>query len=108
MSYGMSTCETRSKIDVTWQPKIGWIKHLIGAGIMQDRFGVDTGPVGECSWSRDRHIKRNSEIKIACHQLVERGQLPQIVACQQVGIIDIQLGHQSTQRGNAVALSYTH
>src|SRR4051794_12306851 len=44
---GVPASQTRRKVDVAGQPKVGGVKNLVCARVVENRLGVNAGLVGE-------------------------------------------------------------
>ena len=100
--------EARAEIDGAHKSKVDRIEHLVRRRVVQYCLGVDTRAMRECAWGGYRHIEGNGEIEAPCYKLIEWCQLCQIAGCEQFWVMDVELGDQAAERGNTIALSYSH
>lgn len=105
---GVPAGQTRREVHVAGHAEVGGVDDLVGAGVVQDSLGVDTGLVGEGAESGDVVVEGDVDLDGLGDQVLDILELLQLVlALDVLGVGDHHAGHQATKRGDTVALTDT-
>lgn len=105
---GVPACQTRGKVDVSRHAKVFGIDDLVGAGVVEDGLGVDTGLVGESTETGDVVVERNVDLDGLGNEVLNVLELLQpVLALDVVAVGNHHTGHQTTKRGDTVTLTNT-
>lgn len=100
--------QTGSKVDVAGHAKVGRVDDLVGARVIEDSLGVDTGLVGKGTETGDVVVEGNVDLDSFGDEVLNVLDLLQLVLALDVfGVGDHHTGHQTAKRGDTVALADT-
>lgn len=105
---GVPAGQTRCEVNVSRHAEIGGVDNLVGARVVQDGLGVDTGLVGEGTETGDVVVEGNVDLDGFGHEILNLLELMELVlALDIVAIGGHHTGHQTTERRDAVSLANT-
>jgi len=105
---GVPTGQTGSEVHVTGHAEVSRVDDLVGAGVVQDSLGVNTGLVGEGAESSNVVVEGNVDLNGLGDQILDVLDLVKaVLALDVLGVGDHHTGHQTTQRGDTVTLTDT-
>ena len=98
--------QPRREVDVASQAKVGGVENLIGAGVVENRLGVDAGLVGEGAEARDGVVEGRVDLDgLGDHILDLLEHVELVLALDIVGAGHDHAGEQAAERGDAVTLT---
>ena len=98
--------QARSEVDVTSHTEVGGVDDLVGAGVVENSLGVDTGLVGEGTETSDVVVEGDVDLDGLGDQVLDLLQLLEaVLALDVLGVGDHHAGHQTTERGDTVTLT---
>ena len=87
---------------------VGRVNDLVGRGIGENGLGVDTGLVGEGGETGDVVVEGDVDLDRVGDQVLNGLELVQVVlALDVVAVGDDHAGHETTERGDTIALTDT-
>ena len=105
---GVPARQTRGKVDIAGHAEVSGVDDLVGAGVVQDSLGVNTGLVGEGTETGDVVVEGNVDLNSFGNEVLDVLDLLQLVlALDVLGVGNHHAGHETTQGGDAVALTDT-
>ena len=100
--------QARGEVDVAGETEVGRVENLVGAGVVEDGLGVDTGLVGEGAETGDGVVEGSVDLNSLGDQVLELLELVELVlALDILGAGDNHASHQTTKRGDTVTLADT-
>lgn len=103
---GVPASETRGKVDVAGQTEISRVENLVGAGVVEDGLGVDTGLVGKGAETGDGVVEGSVDLDGLGDEILELLELVELVlALDILRAGDDHASHQATKRGDTIALT---
>jgi len=87
---------------------VGRVNDLVGRGVGENGLGVDTGLVGEGGETGDVVVEGDVDLDRVGDQVLNGLELVQVVlALDVVAVGDDHAGHETTERGDTIALTDT-
>src|SRR5579884_254905 len=105
LADGVATGEAGTEINLAFQAEVCRVEDFVGAGVVKNGPRVDARAVCERAARRDRRVEWDGQVQALGYIPIEAGQVAKIIACQQVGMVDVELRDDAAQRGDAVALT---
>lgn len=105
---GVPTSQTGSEVDVAGHAKVGGVDDFVGAGVVEDGLGVDTGLVGEGTETGDVVVEGDVDLDGLGDEVLNVLELLKLVLALDVVAVDSHhTGHQTTQGSDTVTLTNT-
>ena len=105
---GVPAGQTRGEVDVSRHAKVFGVDDFVGAGVVEDGLGVNTGLVGEGTETGDVVVERNVDLDGLGNKVFNVLELLQpVLALDVVAVGNHHTGHQTTKRGDTVTLTNT-
>lgn len=105
---GVPASQPRGEVDVAGKTEVGGVENLVGAGVVEDGLGVDTGLVGEGAEAGDGVVEGGVDLDGLGDKILDLlDHLEVVLALDVLGSGDDHAGHQTTEGRNAVALTDT-
>lgn len=103
---GVPASQTRSEVNVTGHAEVGGVDDLVSAGVVEDSLGVDTSLVGEGTETGDVVVEGDVDLNGLGDEVLDLLELLEaVLALDVLGGGDHHTGHQTTERGDTVALT---
>ena len=91
---GVPAGQTRGEVDVSRHAKVFRVDDLVGAGVVEDGLGVNTGLVGEGTETGDVVVERNVDLDGLGNEVLDVLELLQpVLALDVVAVGNHHTGH---------------
>jgi len=105
---GVPAGQTRGEVDVAGHAEVGRVDDFVGAGVVEDGLGVDTSLVSEGTETGDVVVEGDVDLDGLGDEVLDVLDLLQLVlALDVLRVGNHHAGHQTTERGDTVALADT-